>query len=65
MSKILRALLKAGAVRVEANGALTPTHNRTPRQSAAVFSDQQLLLSDGNETTIYTPQKATKEDARK
>lgn len=54
MSKLLRALVKAGAVRVEDDGTLTPTHNRTAREAAAVFSDQQLLLADGEGITIFS-----------
>jgi hypothetical protein len=57
MSRLLHALLKADAVRVEADGTLTPTHNRTPKETAAVFHGEQLLLADGEGVKVFNPRR--------
>lgn len=53
MSRLLRQLVKHNAVRIEGDGTLTPTHDRKPRESAAIFSDRQLLLADAEGVTVF------------
>lgn len=52
MSRILKALVKAGAVTVQ-DGRIVPTTNRTPRESAVVFHGEQLLLADGEGVKVF------------
>ncbi len=57
MNRLLRQLVKVGAVTVNPDGVLVPTHNRV-KQSAPVYHDQQLLLADHDGTKLFTTASA-------